>query len=188
MHQPFVICIDYYWFCSMQVAILPLTCKKDSYEFIISYWIVALHGRQLAWKICNQLTRLLNHSPNVGIRCIHFHYKRLTKNRDTKDLRTHEHGLEAVKCRLLDRRPAPNLTFSKKVQQGVSNTCEIVHILAIVVAQAKELLYILVTGRCEPFMNGHQLGRVQVDLAMANYVAQVIDLALKKCTFLHLCT
>ena len=29
---------------------------------------------------------------------------------------------------------------------------------------------------------------LHADLAMANYVAQVIDLALKKCTFLHLCT
>ena len=43
------------------------------------------------------------------------------------------------------------------------------------------------TGGCGPFTNGRQLGRVCTDLAMANYVAQVIDLALKKCTFLHLC-
>ena len=65
---------------------------------------------------------------------------------------------------------------------------KMVHILAIVVAQAKELLYILDTSGCGPFTNGHQLGWVCTDLAMANYVAQVIDLALKKCTFLHLCT
>ena len=63
-----------------------------------------------------------------------------------------------------------------------------VHILAIVVAQTKELLYMLDTGGCGPFMNGCQLGQVHADLAMANYVAQVIDLALKKCTFLHLRT
>ena len=36
-------------------------------------------------------------------------------------------------------------------------------------------------------MNGRQLGRVHTDLAMANYVAQVIKLVLTKCTFLHLC-
>ena len=76
--------------------------------------------------------------PQCGYRDIHPHHKRLAKNRDTKDWRTHEHGLEAVKCRLLDSRPAPNLTFSKKVQQGGSNMHEMVHILAIVVAQTKE--------------------------------------------------
>ena len=65
---------------------------------------------------------------------------------------------------------------------------EMVHILAIVVAQTKELLYMSDTGGCGPFTNGHQLGWVHTDLAMANYVAQVIDLALKKCIFLHLCT
>ena len=63
-----------------------------------------------------------------------------------------------------------------------------VNILAKVVAQAKELLYMSDTSGCGPFMNGHQLGRVRTDLAMANYVAQVIDLALKKCTFLYLQT
>ena len=66
--------------------------------------------------------------------------------------------------------------------------CEIVHILAIVIAQAKELLYMSDTSGCGLFTNGHQLGWVRTDLAMANYVAQVIDLALKKCTFLHLHT
>ena len=44
-------------------------------------------------KICNRLTRLLKHSPNVGIRCIHPHHKRLAKNRDMKDWGTCEHGL-----------------------------------------------------------------------------------------------
>ena len=63
---------------------------------------------------------------------------------------------------------------------------KMVYILAIVVAQAKELLYISDTGGCGPFTNGCQLGWVHTDLAMANYVAQVIDLALKKCIFLHL--
>ena len=67
-----------------------------------------------------------------------------------------------------------------------SNTCEMVHILAIVVAQAKKLLYMLDTGGCGPFTNGRQLGWVHLDLAMANYVAQVRDLALKKCTFIYL--
>ena len=103
-----------------------------------------------------------------------------------KDWRTRKHGLKVVKCRLFDRRPAPNLTFPKRVRQGGSNTCKIAHILAIVVAQAKELLYILDTGGCGPFMNGHQLGQVHTDLAMANCVAQVINFALKKCIFLHL--
>ena len=65
---------------------------------------------------------------------------------------------------------------------------EMVHILAIVVAKAKELLYMSDTGRCGPFTNGRQLGRVHTVLAMANYVAQVIDLALKKCMSLHLFT
>ena len=58
-----------------------------------------------------------------------------------------------------------------------------VHILAKVVAQAKELLYMLDTGGCGPFTNSHQLALVCVDLAMANYVAKEIDLAPKKCTF-----
>ena len=65
---------------------------------------------------------------------------------------------------------------------------EVVHILAIVVAQTKELPYMLVTGGCGPLTNGCKLGQIRTDLAMANYVAQVVDLALKKCTFLHLCT
>ena len=82
----------------------------------------------------------------------------------------------------------PNLTFLKKVRHGGSKTCKMVHILAIVVAQAKELLYMSDTSGCGPFTNSHQLGQVHTDLAMANYMAQVIDLALKKCTFLHLCT
>ena len=64
---------------------------------------------------------------------------------------------------------------------------EVVHILAIEIAQTKELLYILDTGGCGPLTNGCKLGRVCVDLAIANYVAQVVELALKKCTFLHLC-
>ena len=80
----------------------------------------------------------------------------------------------------------PNLNFLKEVRQGGSNTSEMVYIIAIVVAQAKELLYISDTGRCGPFTNSHQLGWVYADLAMANYISQVIDLALKKCTFLHL--
>ena len=62
---------------------------------------------------------------------------------------------------------------------------KMVHILAIVVAPAKELLYISDTGGCGPFVNGHQLGWVCTDLAMANYMAQVINFPLKKCTFLH---
>ena len=65
---------------------------------------------------------------------------------------------------------------------------KIVYILAIVVAQAKELLYISDTSGCGPFTNDRQLGQVHMDLAMANYVVQVIDLTLKKCTFLHLHT
>ena len=63
-----------------------------------------------------------------------------------------------------------------------------VHILAIVVAQTKELLYISDTSGRVPLINSNQLGQVHIDLAMANYVAQVIDLALNKCTFLHLYT
>ena len=82
----------------------------------------------------------------------------------------------------------PNLTFVKKFQQGGSDICKMVHILAIVVAKTNELLYISDTGGCGPFTNGCQLGWVRMDLAMANYVAQVINLALKKCTFLHLRT
>ena len=65
--------------------------------------------------------------------------------------------------------------------------CEMVLILAIVVAQTKELLYVSDTGRCGLFMDGHQLGWVCIDLAMANYVAQVIGLALKKCIFFYPC-
>ena len=128
------------------------------------------------------------HSPNVGIGHIHPHHERLAKSRDTKDWTTHEHGLEADKYRLLNSRPAPDLTFSKKVQQGGSNMHEMVHILAIVVAQTKKLLYMSDTSRRGPFKNSHQLGQVHADLAMANYVAHVIDLALKKCIFLYLCT
>ena len=133
------------------------------------------------------MPRLLKYSPNVGIGHVCPHHGRLPKNRDTKDWRTHEHGLEAVKCRLLDSRPALNLTFSKKVRQRGSNTCKMVHILAIVVAQTKELLYMSDTGGCRPFKNGYKLCWVHADLAMANYVAQVVDLALKKCAFLYLC-
>ena len=100
---------------------------------------------------------MLKYSPNVGIGCICPHHKRLAKNRDTKDWRACKCGLKAVKCRLLDSRPMPILTFPKKAQQGGSNTCEIVHMLAIVVAQANELLYMSDTGGCGPFMNSHQL-------------------------------
>ena len=124
----------------------------------------------------------------MGIRYVHPHHEGLTKNRDMKDWRTAKHGLKAVKCRLFDSRPVLNLTFPKKVQQGGSNTCKMTHILAIVVAKTKELLYISDTGVCGPFKNGHRLSWVHMDLAMANYVAQVIDLALKKCTLLHLQT
>ena len=134
------------------------------------------------------MTRLLKHGPNVGIGHIHPHHKRLAKNRDAKDWRTHRHGLEGVKCRLLNSRPALNLTFLKKVQQRGSNTHEMVHILAIVVTQTKKLLYMSDTSGHRPFKNGRQLGWVCMDLAMANYVAQVVDLALKKYTFLNLCT
>ena len=138
---------------------------------MISHWIVALSGRQLAQKICSRLTRLLKHSPNVGIRRVCPHHKRLTKNRDMKDWRTCKCGLEAVKCRPLDSRPVLNLTFLKKIQQGGSNMHEIVYILAIVVTQTKKLLYMSDTSGRGPFTNGHQLGQVFADLAMANYVA-----------------
>ena len=123
-----------------------------------------------------------------GIGCVHPHHERLAKSRDIKDWRTHKHGLKAVKCRLFDSRPVPNLTSPKKVRQGGSNMCKMVYILAIVVVQAKELLYMSDTGGCGPFKNVCQLGQVCTNLAIANYVAQVIDLALKKCTFLHLGT
>ena len=62
-----------------------------------------------------------------------------------------------------------------------------VHVLAIVVIQTKKLLYMLDTSGCEPFTNGRQLGQVRMDLDMANYVAQVVYLAVKKCIFLYLC-
>ena len=88
---------------------------------------------------------------------------------------------------ILDSRLAPNPTFLK-VRQGGSNMREMVHILAIVVAQTKKLLYMSDISGCGPFKNGHQLGWVCTDLAMGNYMAQVLDLALKKCIFLHLCT
>ena len=140
---------------------------------MVSHQVIALCGRQFAWKVHNWLTRLFKHSPNVGIRHVHPHHKRLTKNRDTKDWRTRKHGLKAVKCRLFDSRPMPNLTFPKKVQQGGSKICKMVHILAIVVSQAKELIYMSDTSGCGPFTNGRQLGRVRMDLAMANYMAQV---------------
>ena len=127
------------------------------------------------------------HSPNVGIEYIHPHHESLTKNRDMKDWGTHEHGIEAVTCRLLNSRPALNLPFLKKVRQGGSNTHEVVHILAIVVAQTKELLYMSDTGGRGPLTNCQKLDWVYVDLAMANYVAQVVDFAMKKHTFLYLC-
>ena len=125
---------------------------------MVSYQIVSLFGRQLAWKICIWLTRLLKHSPNEGIECIHPHHKRLIKNRNTKDWRTHKRGLVAVKCRLLNGRPVLNLTYPKKVRQGGSNVCKMVYILAIVVAQTKELLYIPDTSGRGPLINSHQLG------------------------------
>ena len=65
---------------------------------------------------------------------------------------------------------------------------KVVHILAIVAAQTKELLYMSDTGGCWPLTNGCKLGWVRADLAMANYVAQPFNLTLKKCTFLHLHT
>ena len=63
-----------------------------------------------------------------------------------------------------------------------------VHILGIIAAQTKELLYISDTGGFRPLTIGRKLGWVPTDLAIANYVAQVIDLTLKKHTFLHLHT
>ena len=66
--------------------------------------------------------------------------------------------------------------------------CKVVYILAIVVIQTKELLYMSDANGQGPFTNGHQLVRVHTNLAMANYVAYIIDLTLNKCTFLHLCT
>ena len=123
----------------------------------------------------------------MGSGHVYPHHKKLTKNRYMKNWRTHKHGFEAVKCRLLNNRPVLNLTFSKKVQEGGSNTCEIAHILAIVVAQTKELLYMLDRGGSRLFTNGCHLGRVRTDLAMANYIARVIDLTLKKCSFPNLC-
>ena len=66
--------------------------------------------------------------------------------------------------------------------------CEVIHILAIVVAETKELLYMSDTGGCRPLTNSHKLGWVYADLAIANYVAQIADLTLKKCKFLHFCT
>ena len=44
------------------------------------------------------------------------------------------------------------------------------------------------TSGHRPFTNDCQLGQVYGDLTMANYGAQVINLALKKCTFLKICT
>ena len=101
------------------------------------------------------------------------------------DWRTHGCGIKAVKCRLLNSRPVPNLTFPKKVWQGGSNTHEMVYILAIVAAQTKELLYMLDRSGCGPLKNGCQLSLLCEDLAMANYLAQEIHFALKKYTFLH---
>ena len=126
--------------------------------------------------------------PNVGSRCVHPHHKRLAKNRDMKEWGTCEHSLEAVKCRLLNSRPAPNLIFPNKVQQRGSNMRKVVHILAIIVVQTKELLYKSDAGGCGALRNGHKLGWVCVDLAMANYVTQVVNLALKKYAFLRLPT
>ena len=65
---------------------------------------------------------------------------------------------------------------------------EIVHVLAIVVAQTKELLYMSDTSEGVPLTNGCQLIQIHTDLAVTNYVAQVINLALRKYIFLHLCT
>ena len=81
----------------------------------------------------------------------------------------------------------PNLSEEGPIG-GEARCAKWSHILAIVVAQIKEILYMSDTSGYGPFMNGCQLGRVRTDLAMANYVAQVINLALKKCTFLYLCT
>ena len=66
--------------------------------------------------------------------------------------------------------------------------CQVVYILAIEVAQTKELLYISDTSGRGPLKNSHQLGWVCMDLATPNYMAQVINLALKKCILLHLHT
>ena len=63
---------------------------------------------------------------------------------------------------------------------------KVVHILAIVVAQTKELLYISDTSEYGLLKNSHKLGWVCADPAMANYMAQVVNLALKKHIFLHL--
>ena len=65
---------------------------------------------------------------------------------------------------------------------------EVVHILAIVAAQTKELLYMSDTGGFGPLKNVCKLGQVYADLAIVNYVAQVVYLALKKCIFLYLHT
>ena len=65
---------------------------------------------------------------------------------------------------------------------------KVVYILTIVFAQTKELLYISDTGGYGPPTNGCKLGWVYADLAMANYAAQIVNLALKKCAFLHMCT
>ena len=65
---------------------------------------------------------------------------------------------------------------------------EVVNILTIVVAQTKELLYTSDTGGCRPLTNNCKLVQVHADLAMANYVAQKVDLTLNKYAFLHLCT
>ena len=66
--------------------------------------------------------------------------------------------------------------------------CKMVHILAIVVAQTKKLLDISDASGCGPFTIDCQFGWLRADLAMANYMAQVIDLALNKCIFLYLLT
>ena len=60
--------------------------------------------------------------------------------------------------------------------------------LAIVVVQTKELQYISDTSGSGPLTNSRKLGRVCADLAIANYVGQVVKLAMKKRTFLHLST
>ena len=65
--------------------------------------------------------------------------------------------------------------------------CKVVYILRIVVVQTKELLYMSDSSGCGPLTNSCKLGWVCADLAMANYMAQIIDLSLKKCTFLYLC-
>ena len=50
--------------------------------------------------------------------------------------------------------------FEEGPTRGKQYMHEMVHILAIVVAQTKELLYISDTGGRGPFTNGHQLGWV----------------------------